>query len=209
MNCRSDTFDLIIQYEDILNNLVISCDLLDKYLCGNENIKFYCYILHNCDIDEFGIKKTRHYHVVIRIENQLSKNTIINDIAKYFQCNKNIISCRCCFGNDICKAVRYLTHEFEDLSKHKHVYMRYEVVRSDDEIYNNIMTYNSCCFIVSVDYLVTLCMSSKNILEVYSKLGLKDSKNYRFIIADIWKYCAESKERKEIKKRLGINNEYV
>lgn len=186
MNSRSNNFELILEWHDTKNNKFIKKEDIDKYLKEEDYINFYAYILHDKDVDnDTGEVLRKHWHLVIRTSCLLSKKTIINDIAKYFLINTACISCHCSY--DICKSVRYLTHEYEDKEKRKHVYSRYEVYCSNGDIFCNIMDYNSCEYAITIEYLTTLCMKCHSLLEVYRHLSVQDARAYRNVIIDIMK----------------------
>lgn len=202
MNARSNAFELVIEWKDTDNNKVIKKELLDQYFEQEDYITFYAYILHDKDVNNETAEIIRkHYHVVIRTSIMLSKKTTLNDFIKFLMCNSSCVQCHVSY--DICKSVRYLTHEFEEKDLRKHIYQRFEITTNNVEILNSIFEYNSCVYSITIEYLVNLCMKSKNIVEIYRKLSPKDARAYRNIIQDILKVV----RYKENYKKEDLKNE--
>lgn len=181
MNVSGKYWTIILQEEDTLNHKDIDYITLRNYLTENEAYKFYAFILHDKDIDEEGILKTRHYHIIIETYNKYTKDTIINDFASKLFINKNVVSCRPIY--DIKSMTRYLCHE-DDKSKYQYDY--------DDIVTNNPFTLDDFRLYgdgstLDLTTLLIIIDRSKSLAEVYGTIGLKNSKTYRNVIYDLWK----------------------
>lgn len=184
MELRTCCFSLVIEKNDKLNNKVISYDDLISYCNFQELIRFYALILHDKDKkieDSKEVSIRPHYHLVIYLHNPFSKKTVINDIANYLKCNKNIISARV---GDLVESTCYLTHD--ENMKGKYCYSSIDIRTNDINNLNSILSKQISSYTLTIDYLQHLVNSCNSLTEVYSVLGLKDSKLYRSLIHDMW-----------------------
>lgn len=182
MVSKSIQYHLVIEETDILNQKTITEVDLKNYLNDNESILFYAFIKHDSDFDEYGEKERNHYHLVLRLKNQYSKTTIINDIAQKLLINKNIISCRKCLNFVL--SVQYLVHKND---KDKYQYDLMDCCTNDSNEFMNCIINNISSYEIDIDYLIKLINCSDSLFTVYKELGLKNACTYRSIITDLWK----------------------
>ena len=72
----------------------------------------YCAVgFHDKDINEFGDKKTNHYHVVLEFDGRMRLGTCFDFIQEVFHCNDNQISLEKC--SDVGAQTRYILHKDE------------------------------------------------------------------------------------------------
>lgn len=180
MNVVSQCFSLVIEEYDKANDKHYSIKDLENYLSSNECIRFYALILHNKDINELGEKVRDHYHCVIWLTRPYSKQTILMDFVKNLQCNKVCVSIRL---GDIVESTIYLNHGEED---NKYIYSTLDIITNDITNLNSILSKQTCLYFTSIDYLISLVQKCSTKSEIYSILGLKESKLYRSIICDLW-----------------------
>lgn len=190
MNTRSKWFMVVIEKNDQLNNIEFTKEMIKDY-CSQDAILYYSFILHNLDYDSNGKIKTPHYHIVIRTYNDYSCKTIIKDVATFFKCNREVISCRVC--KDVCASNRYLLH-LDDHDKTE--YHIDDLVSSSLETYDNLCVYGDLTQI-DFDGLNEIINNSKSLTEIYSQLPLSISVRYRNLIYDMYN---EKKGKKKDEK---------
>lgn len=181
MNTKSKIFSILIQKEDRENNEIISHKDIEEYLKKSDFIDYCAYILHNKDTDENGVRKTHHFHIVIRCFNAYAKETILNDVCKHLVKNRNIVSVRAL--NDLTQSVCYLVHR-DNKEKHKYDYQELfsNNVSLTEEMLNAPCSVNE----PTIQDIIMLCAKSHTIKEVYISLGLKNAKLYRNVIKDLF-----------------------
>ena len=146
----------------------------------NDYCRRYVYIIHDKDVKENGEIKNKHLHIVCELKERKRLSSLLNIICDYFKYkNPNgievdkVISWECC--------IQYLIHK-NDLDKYQ--YDRKEVISNID--------YNELCIIfdstnqnISMDYLIYLCSTRNNMLDIMRALGLGYYTKYRNVIRDI------------------------
>lgn len=178
MNSKSELFTIVLDEFDKLNGKVLSKDLIKKYLDNEDYLEYYAFILHDRDVDEDGIIKYRHYHLVLKCNSRYAKDTIITDVAKNLGCNRSCIKCKA--YNDVYSAVQYLIHAND---KDKFQYNKGEIISNDD---GATMVYLLGEFKIEIDDLIYIVAGAKSLTEVYSTIGIKNSKQYHWVIKDIY-----------------------
>lgn len=181
MNTKNDCFSIVIETHDYLNNLSISKEVLQNYLDSQDNIIFYAFILHDSD------ENTPHYHIVIKLHNALSKTTIINDFAKFLNCNKTIIQVQTTY--DLVLSVQYLCHKNDN---NKFAY-DFNLIQTNDIVTLDTLFKGANCFKLNIDYLRYVCISANRLTDVFSTLGIETSKRYYQIIKIVWEEVAVSR----------------
>lgn len=157
--------------EKLFNNFKQFCKIYCK--------EYYC-IIHDKYIPEVEGDETWHFHFVIKTVDRKRTKTVINDIAKALEINENLITVS--VVQNWSKACRYLLH-LDNPEKYR--YDLKAVVTSDFEKYECYINYvdNGA---LSVAKIINLCESSSSLIEVFLKIGLNNSRNYRGLINDIW-----------------------
>lgn len=143
----------------------------------------YAFITHKCDIDSAtGLTIPIHYHIVLNAKDKRKRlATHLEDIRQFFNFKD-------CNGLEIDKyrsyesALQYLIHK-NDKEKTQHDIS--EIITNIDN--DELLTYISCdTFVISFDYIYSLCLRSKNIIEIIKAIGLSNYQRYRATIWDIW-----------------------
>lgn len=193
MNTKSNLFTIVLEEHDALNDKHISQLDIYNYFQKEDYYNFYAFLLHDKDVDEFGVLKHKHYHIVIETKNTYGKNTIINEFAKAFMINKDCISVRC--YEDINDACAYLIH-LNDAGKHQ--YSRCAVITSDKKAYYDYVDLRNIPA-VTINTIHMICGEAQSLTDVYQRVGINNAKNYRFVIKDIWddvnRYNSNRKEK--------------
>lgn len=178
MNSKSELFTLVIDRLDKLNNIEVTPSMLKGYLDEQDFIEYYAFILHDRDVNDEGEIKTPHYHLVLKCNTRYAKETVITDFAKSLKLNRVCVKCKA--YHDIYGAVQYLIHQ-NDTDKYQ--YPQTDIVSSsiaDTEVYLIGQ------FDIDINKLIDICIGAKTLTEVYSTIGLKNSKLYHWIVKDIY-----------------------
>lgn len=86
-----------------------SRDILKKFMLSERyRIRFIAVGFHDKDINDFGDKKTNHYHLVIDFVDKMRLISCFNYIIDLFHCNGNQISIEKC--SDVGSQTRYILH---------------------------------------------------------------------------------------------------
>lgn len=121
----------------------------------------YYYICHDKDIDDNGMIKHKHYHLVFKFLTKVRKSTLINFTQEYCKLNNEKISVVKCLD----AVVKYLIH-YRDLDKHQYNF--------DDVLSNDSKG--------SLQYLIYEC---DNVLNDYDLLNIIERCNSMAEIARI------------------------
>lgn len=172
-----------------------NCEKYDlKYLLTKveeyvrSNSEEYYYIVHDKDVLEDGTLKTIHIHLlyrtnsknVIRLKTELHRLTEFiygNDTDKLL-CTISIDKWR---NHDY--GIQYLTHR-NDVGKHQ--YSIEEVFTNDIEYLTDVMNMEVDSKTLDVESIYNLCIQCNSRIELYTRIGLTNCRNYRNIINDIW-----------------------
>lgn len=182
MLVKSNRFAFVIEYEDKLNNKIISQQEITSYfndLFNRGACTFYAIILHDKDFNADAEVKRPHYHIVFEMSSPKGDQTIAKDIARSLLVNMNIISYACALN--FCGAIRYLTH-LDNADKHQ--YSKSDVITSSEGEYQ--MFVNQMDFLdLDISSLLNIIKSSKSLTEVYSTIGIGNATKYRWLIKDL------------------------
>lgn len=156
-------------------------DLYKRFI---EFTKSYCSeayaIVHDRYIKETEGEETWHFHYVIKTLDRKRCKTAINDIAKALEIDENLVTCD--EVKNWCKACRYLIH-LDNPEKFR--YDLKAVYTSDFSKYESYINYSDNGAL-SVQKIINICETSSSLIEVYLKIGLANSRNFRALIADIY-----------------------
>lgn len=146
----------------------------------------YSFIMHDRDLQDDGSPKWNHIHMALIMKsvgkgrNYPSLNTILNALAKV--CEIDGQSIQIDEMTSEVGSVQYLIHK---RNTDKAQYNEDEVITSlPSEELHTIMESDDEG-LLSVTYLITVCKSSSNRIEIMEKIGLKAYKDYRLVITDI------------------------
>lgn len=178
MNSKSELFTLVIDRLDKLNNIEVTAEMLKRYLDEEDYIEYYAFILHDCDVNDEGEVKTPHYHVVLKCNTRYAKDTVITDFAKSLKLNRVCVKCKA--YHDIYGAVQYLIHQ-NDTDKYQ--YKQTDIISSSTA---ETVVYLIGQIEIDINKLIDICIGAKSLTEVYSTIGLKNSKLYHWIVKDIY-----------------------
>lgn len=167
----------------------ISCDNILSY-CKSFGVD-YAFIEHNHDIDPItGLVEGKHYHIVMNaIHKDKRLSTHLNDLCSYFGFTDNNGICIEKYGSYE-GSLQYLLHK-NNPEKTQHDIS--EIVTNIDK--GDLQTYISVDLQsqdVNFDYIYSICLSSKNIIEIIKQIGLSNYQRYRSTIWDIVTYITES-----------------
>lgn len=111
-----------------------------------------------------------------------TSKSIINNLARFFMININLIECKVCIN--VSASCRYLLH-LDDKEK-----MQYDF----DDLYTNdsqkfIDIINNADYeytILNFNMLFEIVLSSNSLIEVYKRVGLSNAQKYRYVIKDMF-----------------------
>jgi hypothetical protein len=141
----------------------------------------YWAILHDSDVDDNGILKKPHWHIVLSMPRGKRLKTLLNDIKNGLTLDDiNQVSIRDCVTLN--GAVRYLIH-LDDSDKYQY--------SSDLVLTNDLSTFNAFTHTYnngSVDSksLIQLLVNSNTLLDVCNSLGFTVFNQYHGSIVALW-----------------------
>lgn len=185
MNTKSKLFFCVVEEFDKANNLHVTPQMIENYFNEQDYYDFYAFALH----DEPNERK--HYHIFIQTTQPYAKNTILNDLARELVFDKNCVSVRVAKSASAC--VRYLIHKD---NPEKHPYDRKIIYSNDDLQVDNIIAHSVSELDIDIPSFIQLCQEADTIAEVYSIIGLKNSRVYRNVINDIFYTFHNSNSKK-------------
>lgn len=94
-----------------------------------EQIRYYCYILHDQDKKDDGTLKEPHYHILIDTYNANTESAIVKWFAWCADNNGEHVNTLCEVGQDRAYLCDYLTHSND---KEKHQYSETDIQRYSD-----------------------------------------------------------------------------
>lgn len=171
----------------------IKCDIVGNRILGYQDIINYCnsygvryWLIEHCDEKVFNNEgilirtKFNHFHLVIKFSNtRKRKQTIINDLSKYLDIPKEVISCQ--YASSIYSCIRYLIHKD---NQEKEQYREEDIRTNDRATMSYALTFN--CATLTIDDLErAIKISNGNILELMHLIGLQNYQRYRYCINDL------------------------
>lgn len=140
----------------------------------------WAFILHDMDINEYGEKKTPHYHLYMETEKVTRVSTIINQLAKRLELDTLAISCDKCNSTE--GAIQYLIH-LNDKDKYQY---GLEEVKSNIEIDELSLIMSRPSHTFNADYILYEWEQSDYNLRVFiNAIGIERYRLYRNTIRDL------------------------
>lgn len=173
----SNAFSLVLN--DSGADLFKESRLVMRKIVSNDRyaIQYVSVAFHDKDINEFGDKKTPHYHVVIEFEGRMQLKTCFNFICDLFLCNPNQVSIEKC--SDLGAQVRYQIHQDdEDKYHYKESIIFSNNFEKTTFFLEHVRIRNEKHFLEILD----MHPSKRDLLRV---LGKKQYKEWRFAIQDL------------------------
>lgn len=166
----------------IVFNTKTGLPIVDSFIQEQLNTLFveYSYILHDKDIDDCGIVKTLHYHLVCKTEKRCRIATIINKLSLALNLSPFNIQAKKCVS--YVGAIQYLVHK-NDKNK-----FQYDV----DAIHSSIPREELELLIASdndnitIDRLISVINECRTLTDVIKSVGLSNYIGYRNVIKDLW-----------------------
>ena len=173
----SNAFSLIL--DDNGADLFKNTHFIKHKLLGSEDyaVNYIAAAYHDQDRNEYGDKKTPHYHLIIEFEGRMQLQTCFNWICKKFLCNPNQVSIEKC--NDIGAQVRYLIH-MDDVDKY-----HYKESIIDDNNFERTSFYLDHVKIRDEKHLIQIIYEHPSKADLLRILGKKQYKEWRFAILDL------------------------
>lgn len=139
---------------------------------------------HEGDISvETGEVEGVHYHIVLNSAKRHSKSYMLNSIQRFFDFkDQNGIECDIYERFESC--VQYLTHQ-NNTDKTQHD--RKEFITNVSEVELNKILDTPVSRELSTQYLVELIKTSKNVIELATKIGLGTYGHYQKVISQFWR----------------------
>jgi len=147
----------------------------------------YYAILHDKDVDELGVLKTKHLHLILVSRSYTRASTWLRRIKEVTNVEDNQISLQHC--DNIVASVQYLIHQN---SPSKYQYERSDILTSESiESINNLLAQEPTKEL-SVKYIGEMFESLRgNKMLFIDVIGLtRYNQNYR-AINEIWQYFAD------------------
>lgn len=202
LNSQSKDFNVVI--DEPITNIQFNVQYLLKKV--NEyckvNAEEYYFILHDHDVkDESGEMKVKHIHLLYRIPKRTRYKTELSKLCDFLfgdEKYRNLIQIEKWKYHD--EMIQYLTHKN---NPEKYQYSVLNVFTSDKDYLMDIMQ-REIETALTYDDIERICMESSCISEVYKRIGLKNSKQYRHIIVDVFKDCKSVKIERKLKALSNI-----
>lgn len=164
----------------VLNDNELDLFKTEKYINGRIQkclpVKFIASLKHDSDFDEYGHRKTIHYHVVLVLRIRCTVGSLIKILSDLFHCNENQISCEKC--SDVCMQVRYLVHK-DDLDKTQ--YLAFDIESNNQMAVINYMS-KQVDVVDTTDIDVICDKYHFNFREIAKCLGHKQFKQWLWYI---------------------------
>lgn len=176
INFKRNTFNIRLPRFDTVNNIEIIEADINEWLEFNSNIiEFYAFIYHY-------EKDFKHYHLHIKTKKLYESKSIINNLARFFMININMIECKVCIN--VSASCRYLLHLD---NKEKKQYDFDNLYTNDSQKFIDIIN-NSDYEYTSLNFnmLFEIVLSSNSLIEVYKRVGLANAQKYRYVIKDMF-----------------------
>ena len=166
----------------IRKNKQFSKDFIRNY-CENFFVQ-YVFIEHLNDIEPItGEIEGAHYHIVgIAKKVKTPLKTHLNDLVKYFRFD-NANGIEIDKFDNLTLSIQYLIHK-NNPEKTQHSFDELIYKWDKDELLMHITTEQTD--VISFDMVYSVCLSSKNIIEVIKGIGFKQYAKYRYTIKDIF-----------------------
>ena len=152
----------------VMNKIIYSIDY---------PIRYVAVAFHDEDRNEYGDKKTNHYHVVIEFYSKMRVLSCFNAICDAFRCNPNQVSIE--KATDVGACVRYLVH-LDDCDKYRYPF--FIICSNNDEMTD---FYLKRVKIKDEKHLLTILQAYPSRSQLLLVLGKKQYKDWRFAIQDL------------------------
>ena len=164
-----------------------------------EKIKAYCeyyflqyaFIEHENDIQpDTGLVEDVHYHIVGNFNNLGGRkrfSTRLNDIVDWFRFdNANGIQIE--QYDSLARSLQYLVHKNQ---KEKTPHQVSEIITNFEKCEFDMLMSCDVGDVMSFDYIYNELLIANNILDVIKAVGIKNYRDYRNVIWDMWN-CIKS-----------------
>lgn len=152
-----------------------------EVICKAFQDYLYFGICHDHDVNDDGLLKTKHYHVVVYSDKRIKTDTMMSELKEHCSLmNDECISDRV-VGSEA-KAVQYLTHK-NDRDKYQY---------SFDDIFTNsrdslIKLYNfKAVAEIGDTAFIDLVLNAKSKKDVISIIGVENFNKYQKTIMFLW-----------------------
>lgn len=140
-------------------------------------VKYVAVAYHDLDENEFGDRKTPHYHLVIEFADRMRLLTCFNYIVELFSLNENQVSIEKC--SDVGAQSRYLVH-MDDADK-----FPYPTTIVETNNNTALESYFQRFTIHDENDLINIVERYPSKKRLFVVLGKKQYKEYRWIIHDL------------------------
>lgn len=151
---------------------------LDLWL--SENTENYAYAVHDLDTLEDGTPKTPHVHVWAKLNACTRLGTTLNKVADALNIDTAPITIE--KASSMEGSIQYMVHKN---NPDKYQYHK-SVIRCSfpEKELDGILEADAGC--LSLTHLVSVCASSRNLVQVIEALGLGVYQRNRNVVRDIW-----------------------
>lgn len=162
-------------------NIVIGANYVNNYIekidkLSNLGVQ-YITILHDKDIDNCGMLKNPHYHLVVKLEERTRAKTFLNKLSNILQCDTVNIQIDECF--DYIASIQYLLHLN---NKDKYQYDINAITTNVDfELLESYLSSN-VNIELTADLLIKFVESGYSKTEILKKIGLTKFNLYYKVI---------------------------
>lgn len=161
---------------------VETMDALDMWL--ESSAERYAYILHDLDVKEDAdgkiVPKTPHIHLYAELKVCQRMSTTLNKIADALNLDEQCISIQKATDPDA--VIQYLVHKNQP-EKHQYELGAIRTNLDEGEL-KAVMESDTATF--SLTWLVSVCATSANLIQVIEKVGIPKYQSNRNLILDVW-----------------------
>lgn len=179
LSTQSKKCAIVIQISDY------SIDFLDTFHENlfqwlNINCEEWYAIWHLLDLQDDGTPKNPHLHLVLKLLKRTRFNTILNDMARNLNLNKNAISIQKPTSYEGC--IQYLIHK-NDPDKYQYPIEDVQTSVSRDEL-KIIMEADFVT--MDADAIIAICREEKTYTAILRRIGLGYFNHYKGVIKTIF-----------------------
>ena len=177
-NVRSNKWSVIIQKNDFANGKIITYKNLENIFRFNR-LCLYWYILHDKDVDDNGLFKTEHYHLILVFNfKSCYKKYVLDYLCDLLNCSSNIISVEPVINLNI--SLRYLIH-LDDEDKYQ--YDDNEIITNNSVMLYRALLGNKITYNYLIECLKFVNFNKVRLIDVF--ITIDEYKRYRDVIDDI------------------------
>lgn len=165
-------------------NIVIGANYVKDYEIKIDALSslgfIYASILHDKDIDNNGVLKNPHYHLIIKVDKRIRGKTLLYKLVEIFKTNVENIQINECFN--FISSIQYLIHKNDN---DKYQYDSDYIMHNMGQALNMYLDANGKDIELTTEMIIDIVSSVQDTIDIIKSIGIYRYNALRNTIYDI------------------------